>query len=278
MSMAESARKTAGQSFLVVVFALLGLPCGGCGYARMLYLNTPSLAAPTYFDSRIVHASSTPLALPVGSPEATLGLTASEHARYRSSSTSSWRRSTRAHFSVIHDDVIVYERYFHGVSAASELPAFSMSKTFAAVLIGRAVSQGLLASVEGSVTRYIPELVHKPRYGEITLERLLRMTSGIDFHESRSMAPSSTTRPISARAPLLLRRREETRRALPVRKHQHPAAMGRASSMPGGRHGVPLLRATGLGASRRGEAGVLVARQSIERRREVLRRVQRDAS
>jgi CubicO group peptidase (beta-lactamase class C family) len=178
----SSTKQRAGRSSLLVAFALLALACSGCGYARIAYLNTPSLAAPTYFDNRIVHASSAPVTLPVGSPEATLHLTASEHTRYRSFDELLAAQHTRA-FLVIHDDVIVYERYFHGFSAASELPAFSMSKTFAAVLVGRAVNQGLLPSLQDSVTDYIPELARKRRYGEITLERLLRMTSGIDFHE-----------------------------------------------------------------------------------------------
>ncbi len=171
-----------------VVCALLGLCCSGCGYARMVYLNTPSLAAPSYFDNRIVQASPAPLALPTSSPEANFRLTEAEQARYRSFDELLSTQGTRA-FLVVHDDAIVYERYFHGFSPVTELPAFSMSKTFAAVLIGRAVCQGLLPSVEESVVDYIPELVKKPHYGEVTLERLLRMTSGIDFHEESLAGP-----------------------------------------------------------------------------------------
>ncbi len=170
------------------ILALLGLWCGGCGYLRIFRFATPTLAAPSYFDDRIVHASSAPLPLPASSPEATLHLTPAERARYRSFDELLAAQHTRA-FLVIHDDVIVYERYFHGFSAESQLPAFSMSKTVAAVLVGRAVSQGLLPSLDESLTDYVPELVDKPRYDEITLEQLLRMTSGIDFHEESLDGP-----------------------------------------------------------------------------------------
>jgi len=154
----------------------------------MIYFNTPSLAAQSYFDNRIVHASPAPLPLSKSSREATFRLTAEEHARYRSLDELLEAQRTRA-FLVIRDDVIVYERYFHGMSAATVLPAFSISKTFAAVLVGRAVSQGLLPSLDESVVAYIPELAKKSRYDHVTLERLLRMTSGIDFDEESIASP-----------------------------------------------------------------------------------------
>jgi CubicO group peptidase (beta-lactamase class C family) len=176
------------RSFRLLLLALLALPCNGCLYGRMIYFNSPSLAAQSYFDNRIVHASPTPLPLPKSSCEVTFRLTAAEHARYRSLDDLLETQQTRA-FLVIHDDAIVYERYFHGVSSETVLPAFSISKTFAAVLIGRAVSRGLLPSLDQPVVAYIPELAEKSRYGQVTLERLLRMTSGIDFDEESIASP-----------------------------------------------------------------------------------------
>jgi CubicO group peptidase (beta-lactamase class C family) len=84
---------------------------------------------------------------------------------------------------VIHDDAIVYERYFHGVSSDTELPGFSMSKTYAAALIGRALDDGLVGSLDQPLVSYLPELANRPGYPAVTLEQLLRMTSGIDFDE-----------------------------------------------------------------------------------------------
>jgi CubicO group peptidase (beta-lactamase class C family) len=49
--------------------------------------------------------------------------------------------------------------------------------------VGSALSQGLLPSLEQHVTDAIPELSEKEGYQKITLEELLRMTSGIDFDE-----------------------------------------------------------------------------------------------
>jgi len=135
-----------------------------------------------------VQASPAPSPLPKSPCEATFRLTAAESAHYRTLDDLLEAQGTRA-FLVIRDDEIVYERYFHGVSEATELPAFSMSKTFAAVLIGRAVNQGLLPTLDQSVVAYIPELAEKAGYHDVTLEQLLRMTSGIDFDEESIASP-----------------------------------------------------------------------------------------
>jgi CubicO group peptidase (beta-lactamase class C family) len=164
---------------LLVLVALL---CNGCFFGRLVYFNTPGLSAPSYFDKRIVHAAAPPIPLGRSLVSATFPLTEVERAEYRSFDELLETQETRA-FVAVHDDEIVYERYFQGISATSELPGFSMSKTYAAALIGGAVSDGLLPSLQAPVTTYIPELASRSRYREVTLERLLRMTSGIDFDE-----------------------------------------------------------------------------------------------
>src|SRR5262245_50836631 len=103
------------RSLRVVLSVLLGLSCNGCLYGRIVYYNSPSLAAPGYFDERVVHASTKPLPLPKSSRETAFSLTPSERTRYRSFDDFLEAQGTRA-FLVIHDDAIVYERYFDGVS------------------------------------------------------------------------------------------------------------------------------------------------------------------
>jgi CubicO group peptidase (beta-lactamase class C family) len=170
------------EPWLVLALTLLLLCCNGCLAARIVYYNTPTLSAASQFDSRPVRASQTPVPLQRSVREARFVLTKAERARYDSFDAFLEAQQTRA-FLVIHDDQVVYERYFRGVSEATPLPGFSVSKTFAAALVGRAVSQGLLPSLEQPVVRDIPELAQKEGYGAITEEQLLRMTSGIDFAE-----------------------------------------------------------------------------------------------
>jgi len=148
----------------------------------MVYYNKPTLGIVRAFDNRSVRPSSAPLALPRSNQEAQFPLSATEQREYGSFAALLEAHDTNAFLAII-DDRLVYERYFGGVSEHTLLPGFSMSKTFAAALVGRAVSQGLLDSLERRVTEYIPELGSQPAYREVTLEQLLRMTSGIDFDE-----------------------------------------------------------------------------------------------
>ena len=166
---------------------MLGLLCSSCIWLRMFYFNTPSLNAPAYFDSRAVHASTMPKPLNRSAVEAKPSLSESERAKYDTFDALLEGNDTRA-FLAIRDDAVVYERYFGGVTATTPLPSFSISKTFAALLVGSALREGLVSSLDASVVDYIPELSKKRRYEEVTLEEMLRMTSGIDFDEE---SPSS---------------------------------------------------------------------------------------
>ena len=160
----------------------VALACNSCLFARMVYYNKPSLTIVRDFDNRSVRPSSAPLPLAHSEEEAQFPLTSTERAKYGSLEALLGAHETRAFLAIV-EDKLVYERYFGGVSCHTLLPGFSMSKTFAAALIGRAVSQGLLESLDRPVTEYIPELALEPGYRAVTLEQLLRMTSGIDFNE-----------------------------------------------------------------------------------------------
>ncbi len=160
---------------------VLALACSSCLYSRIMYFGEPSLSAPTYFDSREVRATS-PMPLRTSDAEARIGITRSTHSTYGSFDELLAQNHTGA-FLVVKDDAIVYERYFDRVTRTTQLPSFSMSKTFAAVLVGCAVRDGVLHSVDDRLVAYVPELASKTGYSDITLEHLLRMTAGIDFIE-----------------------------------------------------------------------------------------------
>ncbi|MEO5731570.1 MAG: serine hydrolase domain-containing protein [Byssovorax sp.] len=162
---------------------LLSLQCSSCVvYARIFYFNIPSLAAANYFDHRPVQASSRPLPFERRRPEAAFPLRQSRSHTYPTFEALLAENDTRA-FLVLHHDVIVYERYFGEVTADTRLPAFSISKTFAAALIGCAQQDKLIGSVQQRLVEHVPALSERPGYQAITLDHLLRMTSGIDFEE-----------------------------------------------------------------------------------------------
>lgn len=168
---------------ILAIAALVLTLCSSCVYARILYFNVPSLAAPTHFASRTVRASPHPQPLRSAAREPPLLLGGDRRARFGSLDALLATTRTRA-FLVLLDDTIVYERYSGGVGAQTPLPCFSMSKTLAALMVGCAVDDGLIASTARPLVEFVPELGAKAGYRDVTLEHLLRMSSGIDFAEA----------------------------------------------------------------------------------------------
>ncbi len=86
-------------------------------------------------------------------------------------------------FIVIKDDAIVFEEYGHGYDRATPSLSFSMAKSILSLLVGCALDDGYLQSVDQPVTDYAPELAENG-FSAVTLRHLLQMTSGIDYAES----------------------------------------------------------------------------------------------
>ncbi|AKU94431.1 Beta-lactamase class C and other penicillin binding protein [Labilithrix luteola] len=147
----------------------------------------PSLSAPSYFESREVPASPAPEPLKNADSEFTFALERAELEKYANLEDLLAKNETRA-FLVLKNDRVVYERYFGDVNANTELPSFSMSKTVAALLVGCAIQDGIIASVDDPLVAYAPETRQKKGYDRIKIEHLLRMTSGLDFGEESAAA------------------------------------------------------------------------------------------
>lgn len=86
-------------------------------------------------------------------------------------------------FLIIKNDTIQYENYFRGYNQESIIPSFSMAKSVTSILIGCAIDEGLIKSVDEPITNYIPELT-KNGFDKVRIKHLLQMTSGIKFNES----------------------------------------------------------------------------------------------
>ena len=86
-------------------------------------------------------------------------------------------------FLIIKNDTIQYEKYFRGYDQESIIPSFSMAKSVTSVLIGCAIDDGLIKSIDEPITNYIPEL-EKNGFAKVSIKHVLQMTSAIDFSES----------------------------------------------------------------------------------------------
>ena len=86
-------------------------------------------------------------------------------------------------FLIIKNDTIQYEKYFKGYSKESIIPSFSMAKSFTSILIGCAIDEGLIKSIDEPIVKFIPEL-QKNGFDKVTIKHLLQMTSALKFSES----------------------------------------------------------------------------------------------
>jgi len=86
-------------------------------------------------------------------------------------------------FIVIQDDTILYEKYFNGYGRDSINTSFSVAKSFDSALIGIAIDEGHIESVDDPITSYIPELVGEG-FDAITIRHLISMTSGLKYRET----------------------------------------------------------------------------------------------
>ena len=66
-------------------------------------------------------------------------------------------------FLVIHDDKLLYERYFNGYDQRSVNTSFSMAKSFVSALVEIAIDEGHIKSVDEPITNYIFELREKDK-------------------------------------------------------------------------------------------------------------------
>ncbi len=83
---------------------------------------------------------------------------------------------------VIKDGAIVYETYRNGSDENTRFLTFSVAKSYVSTLIGLALSDGLIKSLDDKVTDYLPEM-EGTGYDGPTIRDLLRMRSGVDWLE-----------------------------------------------------------------------------------------------
>lgn len=81
---------------------------------------------------------------------------------------------------VIKDDVIKYEEYFFGGDEKTLFSSNSIGKSFVLALMGIAVSEGYVESIEDPIGKYIPEFVGT-ELENIPINACLQMASGIHF-------------------------------------------------------------------------------------------------
>lgn len=84
---------------------------------------------------------------------------------------------------IARDDSILFEHYRYARTDRDRFLSNSMAKTIAGLLVGIAVSEGAIHSIDDTAASYVPELVGT-EYGATPLRALLHMSSGVAFRET----------------------------------------------------------------------------------------------
>ena len=96
-------------------------------------------------------------------------------------------------FLVLHEDSITFESYYLGQNKNTRHISWSVAKSFISALMGIAIDEGFIKSIEDNVEKYLPEL-SKSGYNGVKIRELLQMSSGIKFDETYSDINSDINR------------------------------------------------------------------------------------
>ena len=83
---------------------------------------------------------------------------------------------------ILQNGRVRFEEYRLGFGPEQRWKSFSVAKSFTSTLLGAAIADGFIGSVQDPVTAYIPEL-EGSAYDGVTVEQLATMTSGVAWNE-----------------------------------------------------------------------------------------------
>jgi CubicO group peptidase (beta-lactamase class C family) len=170
--------------FVILLAFLLAVAVGGCHVARFVYWNFANITDYKKFPSHKIAKSPQPFRFARKANQAISITTTDRKGKPAQMPLEQFlaKHHTVA-FLVIRNDSIVYEKYLNGYDSTSVVTSFSVAKSFVSTLVGIAVAEGAIKSVDEPITNYLPEL-RKPGFEKITIRHVLDMQSGIDFNES----------------------------------------------------------------------------------------------
>ncbi|MBC5768034.1 serine hydrolase domain-containing protein [Ramlibacter albus] len=94
---------------------------------------------------------------------------------------------------IVHDGKIRFERYGLGFDGDGRWTSFSVAKSMTSTLVGAALRDGHIKSMDDKVSTYIPQMKGSA-YDDVSIRQLLTMTSGVQWNEDYSDPNSDVAR------------------------------------------------------------------------------------
>jgi len=167
-------------SFIIIALGFVFLP----SYVQQALIHqTPDIDDYTFFHNRTIEAGM-PLPWPMSH-------------QYNSYELSKEDRKAIESFEpvaylIIQDGQILYEEYWDNYGPSSLSNSFSAGKSIVSLMIGIAIDEGYIESIDQKVMDFIPEY-NKGKNKELTIRNLLTMSSGLNWDEAYSSPFSMTT-------------------------------------------------------------------------------------
>jgi CubicO group peptidase (beta-lactamase class C family) len=83
---------------------------------------------------------------------------------------------------ILQDGKVRMEKYGLDFTAQGKWTSFSVAKSFTSTMVGAAIKDGYIKSIDDKVSAYIPDLKGSV-YDDVTIKQLLTMTSGVKWNE-----------------------------------------------------------------------------------------------
>lgn len=96
-------------------------------------------------------------------------------------------------FLVIKNDSVQYEEYWDSYGKGSLSNSFSMAKSIVSILVGIALDEGKIKSLDQPVCEFLPEFCNEENK-QLTIRHLLMMSSGLNYDEGYTSLFSPVTR------------------------------------------------------------------------------------
>lgn len=98
---------------------------------------------------------------------------------------------------VLHEGRVVFEKYLLGNDETTRWMSMSVVKSMTAMLIGAAIRDGYIGSIDDPITEYLPRF-RGSAYDGVTVSHLLQMTSGVAWNETYTDPASDRRRMLEA--------------------------------------------------------------------------------
>ena len=125
---------------------------------------------PILAKARDIAPSASPLPLPQGKPLDIPGV-----GKYMA-------QQRAAGIVILQNGKVRFERYGLGFDANGRWTSFSVAKSFTSTLVGAAIQDGFIKSLDDKVSQYIPDL-RGSAYDDVSVRQLLMMSSGVKWNE-----------------------------------------------------------------------------------------------